>query len=584
MEENPKNKHIEDLVHKFTNFKRNLQIKTNPICKSKSYIDEILRGTFFSYTHTDMIIDPTNYEKINQLIIGDSYTTVSNRYFKEMHHYKEKIDIITDSGIILQSNKIEEFIRTGYIKEMTDFRKADNFLSYSVKLSTKKEVYRRSYPKLQIILAELGGVFKSFNVICFIILYFQSRTKFYEFIKDLIFEYSSDSNDTDYLKAIVLEENSFNRENELNKSKEKDNYNDKEKDLNKNNINNNDKREKKEIPKEKTSNKNFNLTFKNDISNNNIKKLNIINDQINNVNDEEYYTNSNTNYNKETIYKNKIEKDNKKKKRLNFGNLNQNVQHRSSDGKSNFEIDKFIKNKNEEEEEVKKKENDSINDNSSHNINIKEGKLLLSQNCEKILSNTNEKKSEQFKSSEVNIISNNHFNIGVENFEKYLNRRKKYYKISFFETLILPCIPCKQKRSYKVIENIKNKTDDIIDIIRYMREIIDLKRIKKIICKENELKLLEYPYRLHILDNIDENNQNSNQSKIEINNRDIYRNFNRDLVEFNKNDNNFINEKESKELYQAISDLIINGENNTYSRKILKASSPELQNYVKFIE
>ena len=64
----------------------------------------------------------------------------------------------------------------------------------------------------------------------------------------------------------------------------------------------------------------------------------------------------------------------------------------------------------------------------------------------------------------------------------------------------------------------------------------------------------------------------------------IYRNFNRDLVEFNKNDNNFINEKESKELYQAISDLIINGENNTYSRKILKASSPELQNYVKFIE
>ena len=110
-DENPKNKHFEDLVHKFTNFKRNLQTNNKPVCKPKSYIDNILRGTFFSYSYTDITIDPTNYKKANQIYLGDSYTTVSNRYFKEMHHYKEVIDVITDSGIILTCTKTENFIK-----------------------------------------------------------------------------------------------------------------------------------------------------------------------------------------------------------------------------------------------------------------------------------------------------------------------------------------------------------------------------------------------------------------------------------------------------------------------------------------
>ena len=189
-EENPKNKHIEDLVHKFINFKRNLQIKNKPVCKSKSYIDEILRGTFFSFTYTELEIDPTNYEKVNQIFAGDSYTTISNRFFKEMHHYLKIVDVITDSGIIFTSSNSEEFIQTDYIKEMTDFRLSDHFLAYSMKISTKKETYFRSYLKLQVITAELGGIIKSITVICSVIVYFYNQMRFYEYISDNIFDNS----------------------------------------------------------------------------------------------------------------------------------------------------------------------------------------------------------------------------------------------------------------------------------------------------------------------------------------------------------------------------------------------------------
>jgi hypothetical protein len=43
---------------------------------------------------------------------------------------------------------------------MIDFRKAENFLSYTLKLSTIVDKYERSYPKIQNVAAESGGVVK----------------------------------------------------------------------------------------------------------------------------------------------------------------------------------------------------------------------------------------------------------------------------------------------------------------------------------------------------------------------------------------------------------------------------------------
>jgi len=152
------------------------------VCQPKSYIDEMLAGTFFSFSHTDITLDPTNYTHPKQVYAGDSYTTVSNKFFKEMHHYLKIVNFATDKGWLVSDVQKDTYFQLDYIKEMTDFRKADNFLSYTVKLSTKWETYHRSYIKIQDVAADCGGLIKLVTVFCLIISYFYNKTKFYEFI------------------------------------------------------------------------------------------------------------------------------------------------------------------------------------------------------------------------------------------------------------------------------------------------------------------------------------------------------------------------------------------------------------------
>jgi hypothetical protein len=158
----------------------------NP-CKPKDVIDEALAGAFFSFSHTDITIDPRNFTDPNQKYNGDSYTTISNKYFKEMHHYVKQVTIETDKGFLLMNTDRNTYLQDDYIKEMIDFRQAPNFLSYTFKLSTVLETYNRSYKKVQNVAAEVGGIIELISIACIVISYFYNRAKFYEFIMNELY-------------------------------------------------------------------------------------------------------------------------------------------------------------------------------------------------------------------------------------------------------------------------------------------------------------------------------------------------------------------------------------------------------------
>jgi len=65
---------------------------------------------------------------------------------------------------------------------MTDFRISDNFLSYTIKLSTKVEAYSRSFAKVQNIAAEAGGLLKMISITCLAISHYYTKAKFYQFV------------------------------------------------------------------------------------------------------------------------------------------------------------------------------------------------------------------------------------------------------------------------------------------------------------------------------------------------------------------------------------------------------------------
>ena len=87
--------------------------------------------------------------------MGDSYTTVSNKYFKEIHHYEKQIKILTDRGWLMEDIDEKSYLQLDNVKEMIDFRVADNFLAYSFKLSTTVETYTRAYKKVLSVAAEM---------------------------------------------------------------------------------------------------------------------------------------------------------------------------------------------------------------------------------------------------------------------------------------------------------------------------------------------------------------------------------------------------------------------------------------------
>jgi len=114
-----------------------------------------------------------------------------------------------------------------------------------------------------------------------------------------------------------------------------------------------------------------------------------------------------------------------------------------------------------------------------------------------------------------------------------------------------------------------------------MRELIDLKRMKKIIFNENEVKLLEYPYRLPIFTDYNEHIHYLSNSNAKAFNKERQ---NTDLFKFKKLENSQMDENEARGIYQAIENIRNNNDNSKYTRKIIQASSSEIQNYLDFIE
>jgi hypothetical protein len=157
---------------------RNTTEKQN--CKPQEVIDKTLQGSFYQFAYTDISIDPSDYLNPNKQYLASSYGTLTNKAYKEIHHYFKQIKISTDRGWLITDIIDENYIQNDYVKEMNDFRTFDSFFSYQFTLSTVNESYGRSYTKIQNIMAEVGGVIKVITMFCIILLYSYNKISYYD--------------------------------------------------------------------------------------------------------------------------------------------------------------------------------------------------------------------------------------------------------------------------------------------------------------------------------------------------------------------------------------------------------------------
>lgn len=428
------------------------------LCKPKEAIDEMLAGAFFDLAHTDLTIDPSNYTNPNQLYSGDSYTTVSNKFFKEMHHYINIINFETDKGWLISDIERNVFLKTDYIKEMTDFRKSENFLSYTIKLSTKVETYSRSYAKIQNVAAEAGGFLKMISMICIISSFYYNKSKFYQVIgEEIMTEMDSKADkksNSDYffegsqMKFDLQSNNNFKNLNNVFYKNQGTSSNPKPKtgDFFYNDKYHKDEYEKKFNIQEIYSN--FSKYENNQTPPTVTKHNNYFNDTT--INDQK-----NANSNLTQIMEPNNAKETPEKNSENLHSLN---------------------------------ENESPGKNSAKNINIKN--KFTAKRFTKSKSRANEKTANSQTCGRPDA--------NVSNFTIKPRKKTKRIKlsISFCESFrYLFCYMLQTKnKNFKKLNLIRRKVDDLLDILNVFRYFNDFERIKNLILDNEQYKLFNLPY------------------------------------------------------------------------------------------
>ena len=145
---------------------------------------------------------------------------ISSSIYKKIYLYLKKVRYISDYGLILTSNKEEEFHQFDSLRFYTDLRDIDNmiysnekgtFLTLSIGNSGEVSVYNRKYFKLQDYLANISGIIKCFTIIFKILNSNNSKNNFYKkLIKDFFIENKSQKNGKNITTQTSVLNNSDN--------------------------------------------------------------------------------------------------------------------------------------------------------------------------------------------------------------------------------------------------------------------------------------------------------------------------------------------------------------------------------------
>ena len=151
-------------------------------CKSEEEINELLVGGYIRIFIPDYNFDPTNYLKPYIPYVKNLYGTFSFKYFEDIFLYFKLVEVITDSGYFFENTKSINFVSYDYIQNDINLEELNHFLSLTIKVSTKRETYKRSYIKLQTICSNVGGMLKIILLIGEYSLYFIRITLYKNYI------------------------------------------------------------------------------------------------------------------------------------------------------------------------------------------------------------------------------------------------------------------------------------------------------------------------------------------------------------------------------------------------------------------
>ena len=127
-------------------------------CAPDEIIEKVLCGGFIGMFITDFSIDTNNYSHPYYVYGRNVYNGFSEFYYIDLWIYLKPIEIITDEGILFTKIKKHNVFAYESMKHDVYFKDGDVFASVTIRDSPKREVYERSYTKIQDVGAIIGGI------------------------------------------------------------------------------------------------------------------------------------------------------------------------------------------------------------------------------------------------------------------------------------------------------------------------------------------------------------------------------------------------------------------------------------------
>lgn len=167
------------------------ELRTGTKCKSKEDIEKRLSGGYIALFASDHSIIPNNYKEPAKLYGKNFFTSYSSERYIDFWVYYKKMQIVTDKGLLFQSKEVKEVYGYDYTRENTDNRVNDNFLTVKLRLSETKEVYERSYDKIQNVAANAGGIIQIFLIAGEVLTFLVREILYRDYISSYFFRKNS---------------------------------------------------------------------------------------------------------------------------------------------------------------------------------------------------------------------------------------------------------------------------------------------------------------------------------------------------------------------------------------------------------
>jgi len=157
--------------------------ENNNGCLSNEIIDNYLKGGYLGIFMSDVIIEPNNFQNPSQLYGKNIFTTFTYKEYSDFWIYLKHEQVVTDLGYFFENKNTKYFFGIDQVNYLSDYREDKNiFLSVGIRKSLKREVYERSYVKLQEAAANACGIIKVAMVCGEIIAYFFQKILYNNFI------------------------------------------------------------------------------------------------------------------------------------------------------------------------------------------------------------------------------------------------------------------------------------------------------------------------------------------------------------------------------------------------------------------